>query len=117
MPIIGQGTGSHHRLKRHCPHGHPYDEENTVRRNDGSRRCRRCEQARGRRRYREIHGPPSARLKPATPKEHCRHGHPMTPENTMFYQGQRNCRVCHRERNRLRYHRIKERLAAGKANR
>ena len=25
-----------------CPHGHPYDEENTHRRRDGSRRCRAC---------------------------------------------------------------------------
>jgi HNH endonuclease len=30
------------RDKTHCPHGHAYDEVNTIRRSDGSRRCRIC---------------------------------------------------------------------------
>jgi len=28
--------------RTHCPHGHPYDEENTFRQRDGSRGCREC---------------------------------------------------------------------------
>jgi hypothetical protein len=31
--------------KTHCPKGHPYDEENTYRRSDGSRGCRECNRA------------------------------------------------------------------------
>jgi hypothetical protein len=30
------------RSKMHCPHGHPYDEENTTVNKDGKRRCRQC---------------------------------------------------------------------------
>lgn len=43
--------GTHHNLaKTHCPQGHPYDEENTCRKN-GRRSCRACarEYARSRR--------------------------------------------------------------------
>jgi len=29
-------------VKTHCPHGHPYDAENTFRNNLGSRCCRTC---------------------------------------------------------------------------
>ena len=42
------------RYVTHCPHGHPYDEENTYR-HDGKRQCRTCRRARsnvGRRRRR-----------------------------------------------------------------
>ncbi len=38
-------SGSHTRNKTHCPHGHPYDEENTLRYN-GQRICRICKKAR-----------------------------------------------------------------------
>lgn len=31
-----------------CPHGHPYDEENTYRTPAGHRRCRTCERGRAR---------------------------------------------------------------------
>lgn len=34
--------GSNNATKTHCPHGHPYDEANTVRHSDGSRQCRTC---------------------------------------------------------------------------
>lgn len=42
-------SGLHHRMKTHCPHGHPYDVTNT-RIDAGRRRCRECEAqyARGR---------------------------------------------------------------------
>lgn len=35
-------TGSHNRLKTHCPKGHPYTPENLYIRADGKRRCRAC---------------------------------------------------------------------------
>lgn len=31
--------------KKHCPRGHPYDEENTYRKSTGSRQCRACNRA------------------------------------------------------------------------
>ena len=38
--------GKANRAKRACPHGHPYDEQNTVLdRTSGARRCRICERA------------------------------------------------------------------------
>lgn len=36
--------------KTHCPHGHPYDAENTYVRPNGHRACRACERARNTRR-------------------------------------------------------------------
>jgi hypothetical protein len=33
------------RLKTHCPHGHPYDEENTRMTPHGGRACRACNRA------------------------------------------------------------------------
>jgi hypothetical protein len=36
------------REKTHCPHGHAYTPENTIRWADGKRRCRTCDQARDR---------------------------------------------------------------------
>jgi len=35
----------------HCPAGHPYDDENTYRRPDGSRKCRTCHRDAERKRY------------------------------------------------------------------
>ncbi len=33
---------SYYALRTHCPHGHEYTEENTLRRVSGARRCREC---------------------------------------------------------------------------
>lgn len=38
----GPGTGCVQRERTHCPHGHPYDEENTYVTKKGSRMCREC---------------------------------------------------------------------------
>lgn len=38
-----RAPGALNARKTHCPRGHPYDEENTMRRPDGRRRCRTCE--------------------------------------------------------------------------
>lgn len=37
----GTKPGARNRIKTHCPHGHPYSENNTIVRN-GRRSCRRC---------------------------------------------------------------------------
>jgi len=37
--------GDFHRKKTHCPHGHPYDEENTGYRKSGARYCKKCARA------------------------------------------------------------------------
>ncbi len=42
----GEG-GKNWRDKTHCPHGHPYDEENTYVSPDGKRHCRACNRLRG----------------------------------------------------------------------
>lgn len=34
--------------KTHCPQGHPYDDDNTLREHDGRRRCKTCIRAKGR---------------------------------------------------------------------
>jgi len=36
------------RAKTHCPHGHEYTPENTIRWADGKRRCKACDRARNR---------------------------------------------------------------------
>jgi hypothetical protein len=38
-------TGLHHRLKRACPKGHPYNETNTAVQADGGRACKTCNRA------------------------------------------------------------------------
>ena len=46
-------AGKVHAAKTHCPHGHPYDEENTRISGNGGRVCRECDRERNRRRYQE----------------------------------------------------------------
>ena len=41
-PLAIMNIANHQLAKTHCPHGHPYDSENTMRRKNGSRRCRTC---------------------------------------------------------------------------
>lgn len=38
----GAVTGHLNMAKTHCPHGHPYDTDNTYKREDGKRSCRTC---------------------------------------------------------------------------
>ena len=40
--------------RTHCPHGHPYNEENTIRRADGGRDCRECTRRRTREYQRKV---------------------------------------------------------------
>lgn len=46
-----QIAGRYNRIKTHCIAGHPYDVENTMVQNDGSRVCRICRNASQRRRW------------------------------------------------------------------
>lgn len=43
--LRGEGLPAQAARKTHCPHGHPYDEANTLGRSDGSRVCRTCNRA------------------------------------------------------------------------
>lgn len=40
-----RGSEHPHGRKTHCPHGHPYDAENTYRTPEGKRSCRTCRRA------------------------------------------------------------------------
>ncbi len=51
--LTGVSTGKKQKSKTHCPHGHPYDKENTYIDSDGSRRCNACNRERGRERLRK----------------------------------------------------------------
>lgn len=90
---IKHGTQAKTRVT-HCPAGHAYDAENTIRRNVRGRIHRACLQCRreyGRRRYQR-------RVKP----NHCRNGHEFTPENTYVRPDGmgRLCRECTAKRHR-----------------
>lgn len=82
--------------KTHCPAGHPYTDENRIRKRYG-RDCRICANARRRK------GTPSA-VEINRNKTHCAKGHEFTPENTRIrkatptHSGGRECRACDRER-------------------
>lgn len=47
--------------RTHCPHGHPYDAENTDYEKDGSRKCRMCRRKRDRDSKRWLHMTPAQR--------------------------------------------------------
>lgn len=44
-------TGNGQMSRTHCPHGHPYDERNTINEARGQRRCRECNRNSCRDRY------------------------------------------------------------------
>lgn len=86
--------------KTACVHGHPFTEENTYLRPDGTgRQCRQCTRAREQRRERKS--------PPRLPIEACKKGHRFTAENTYLYENRRYCRECKRERERQQYWRKK----------
>lgn len=47
--LRGESPAAHHARKTHCPKGHPYDEQNTIR-FVGKRYCRLCQRDRKRKR-------------------------------------------------------------------
>lgn len=83
-----------------CPHGHPYDDENTYVNSYGHRQCKTC-QRRMQRRLKE-HGPIQEYN---GDKTHCKHGHEYTEENTYHRpNGGRDCMACRRRRGRKYYY-------------
>ena len=104
----GFGASAINSRKNKCNNGHPLRGDNLVVRR-GWRECRTCRNEGDKRRYHENKG----ELSPRRPvgvtainaaKTHCIHGHEFSKENTLVLKnGNRQCRMCHRERNRL-YH-------------
>lgn len=69
----------------HCPQGHPYDDENTLIRRDGRRKCRECGREAGRKRQAAI--------------AVCKNGHPLEGDNLLIVKnGKRKCRTCEEAR-------------------
>jgi hypothetical protein len=59
------------RAATHCPHGHEYTPENTIRRSNGRRRCRACKQHADRRYHRrKRHQPKLSQAETATGNDH-----------------------------------------------
>lgn len=103
--------GNRNRDKTHCPQGHPYDDANTYRRADGSRRCRTCMAAQRAQRDTDpakyarrlelkrasYHRVKDDRLPPTRERTHCPRGHAYDDENTYRTStGGRGCRECRR---------------------
>lgn len=49
--LRGQSPAAKNARKTHCDRGHPFDQENTIIRKDGGRKCRTCRNAREREVY------------------------------------------------------------------
>ena len=50
-----EGRGTANRDKTHCPRGHEYTPENTIREKTGRRRCRTCNRAKNRAHWERTH--------------------------------------------------------------
>ena len=83
--------------KTHCPAGHEYSPENTIRRPNGKRDCLACK--RSRQGYKGG--------LPMKDRTHCPSGHEYTPENTRLRasDGARQCRTCGSADSRARWKR------------
>lgn len=79
-------------LKTHCPQGHEYTFENTVRHQKGYRSCKTCSRIRSNARNR-AKGLPVRRDN----STQCKYGHPYTPDNLITNgKGSNVCRICRR---------------------
>lgn len=89
---------------------HPWIPENIYLdggRGNGNQRCKECRKEWERQRYAREAGRPVA-VVPAL-RTHCPQGHPYDEANTHWKKdGSRNCKTCHRERERAAYHRRKK---------
>jgi hypothetical protein len=85
-----KGISVHNASKTHCPQGHLYDEDNTLRAKNGARLCRRCNAERMRR-ERDVMGIPR---RPKATDTHCANGHAWADNNERFVSGKRVCRTC-----------------------
>ena len=86
----------------HCPKGHPYDVDNTMKKRYG-RSCRECARQYAERKRRAKGVPPKS------PSPTCKRGHPFSADNTSIKSLKgggvgRRCLTCHRigERNRAK---------------
>ena len=91
--------------KTHCPHGHPYTDDNLYINPKGHRLCRTCNKQRHWRGF----GPPI----PDSRKTHCSRGHLYSTENTYIWRTRhmRRCRACNNYYQLLRYRRRKASVA------
>ena len=84
--------------KAYCKRGHLFDEDNTIIRSDGNRRCRACLKA-AQDRYHEKNYKPRERQI----KTHCKYGHPLSGDNLRTYDREgyemRVCVACQNRRN------------------
>jgi HNH endonuclease len=99
------------RVKTKCKHGHPFDEENTIKKPLGCRACRSCKNASRMRLYYEAQ---NGERRHNTHKTHCKAGHPFDEKNTVWGRGRRDnghmvrgCRICRTRRDRERKARLK----------
>ena len=89
-----------------CPHGHPYDEENTGV-DGGSRRCKACDRIKHAARASKRRGGVPAATLPGL-RTHCPQGHAYDQVNTYRKpNGNRECRACHRQQEAARKARLK----------
>lgn len=97
------GGFSGNKLKTHCPQGHEYTSENTLKANANGRRCRICKQAQSqdlRRRRAEAEGRELGLANKR--KQTCPRGHPYDEANTVLLKsGSRWCRTCNRMKERV----------------
>ncbi|MBI2037242.1 MAG: HNH endonuclease [Candidatus Liptonbacteria bacterium] len=107
--LSGKTNNNRSRVK-HCPQGHPYDEENTYTyiRNGGqgnltrTRYCRACHKERSREH-------PVGTLWGNAAKTHCKHGHPLSGGNLyLSSRGQRGCRICRQETSARHYKKARQ---------
>ena len=82
-----------HKSKTHCPHGHPYDEENT-RIFRGGRYCKECIRIAGNLRWERIRLENKGKSIPPREKTTCLRGHPFDESNTYWHRGRRSCLAC-----------------------
>lgn len=98
-------TVNRNRGKTHCYKGHPFDENNTSIRPNGSRKCRKCAADRT---AQVIERRITTGKKINYKNKYCRYGHEYTLDNTYFYRdGNRLCRECNRQKGRENYRKKK----------
>lgn len=106
--LRSENAGTINARRTHCVHGHPLYGENLFMEGN-KRRCKACIQRRSQKWYDENYE--SERdIQRGRRYESCTNGHPVSPENTYYRKsGRRECRVCHRNRERERSRKIRER--------
>jgi hypothetical protein len=96
--LRGDNMAAQHARQTHCLRGHPLIADNLVGTPSG-RRCLTCHNARNRA-VRARNYTPTGRGRAAL-RTHCKAGHEYTEQNTYrTREGHRQCRTCHRERQR-----------------